>query len=279
MSAWTDVVSVSVPQLVTCRFCRCEFVIEVRGKSTVRSEVGGASAARNQARAEAAARAARDLSDRALCTPVPCPGCLRYQPFMARQMARDPKLRSWLAPSWALVIVGAFVAALGLTVGLVERQFLGCAFTFPALGLVLIFLGGLGISRVRRTIATFDPDTEPEGARRRKAKRASTADEYEQKQVNRARRSYEKADPNARAANPLTEGERLFVVWWVRPIVFATGGTVTILLSQTQFITFTVPERSLPGVVLGPSMCPPGVRPFKLCACAFRVHPDEYQHE
>lgn len=90
-------------------------------------------------------------------------------------------------------------------------------------------------------------------------------------------KEYAEYTPRHRDGNPFAEIEPLVVVWWVRPTVFTNGGAFTIVLSQTQFVTFTVPEIARPGVVLDPSMCPPGVRPFKVCVRAFRVHPDEYQ--
>lgn len=143
-------------------------------------------------------------------------------------------------------------------------------------GLVAIALGGFGIARIRRAIATFDPDTEPEGDRRHKANRRTlTPHEYEQQQLERARRVYAETDPNLLATDPFAEAKPLVLLWWVRPTVFTNGGAVTITLSETQFITFTVPEMARPGVVLEPSMCPPGVRPFNMCVCAFRVHPDD----
>jgi hypothetical protein len=276
-----NTVSVTEPQFVTCRFCQHEFVTELTVSNCADDDIGvayGGELRRKLSRALASERVAKQLANLELCVPVPCPGCLRYQPYMVRQMAREPHRSRRLKPGWRLVGVGAFTTALSGAILLANPNAGTPAFVLSGVGVFLILLGGFFVSSVRRGASAFNPDADPETLRRRAAEEGThTRADYDREQQRRARLLYAEHVPLPRDGNPYSEPEPLVITWWVLPSTLTDGGTILVELSEAQIATVTVPEVARNGAVLDLSVCPPGIRPFKVCVRAFRVHPDEYQ--
>jgi uncharacterized membrane protein len=277
-----NTISVTEPQFVTCKFCQREFVTELTVSYCADDDIGTmyhGEVRRKLSRMVASNWVAKKLSNVKFCDPVPCPGCLRYQPYMARQMAREPHLSSGLSFGWGLVLIGIALTILGVLSFLMTRDGKAQALTTAVVGVVLIGLGGFVVGRVRRTVDAFDPDASPEAERRRAADEcARSLAEYDRKQQRRAGRLYAEYVPKPPADKPGAEPEPLVLTWWVLPSFLTDGGPILIELPDARSATVEVPEVARDGVTLDP-VCPAGVRPFKVLVRAFRVHPDEYERE
>jgi hypothetical protein len=282
-TTYTAKIEMAVPCLVHCRNCGCRFVYERRFSGEGRADTV---LPFGHGRTEwAAEKRARDdlgemLSHADIHDPIPCPRCLHYQPYMFSQVGYA-RYDGMGCLCYSLIALG--LAVLVGAIGYAAIWEAGpLALGLAATGGVVWVAGWLLLRRMHALVRQYDPNDggvihEASDERRRIAQaRATPLPEYDARQAARVGRACQRPHPpGAGSGRP----EPPVVEWWLPPAVFASGGTVTVLLPGGERFTARVPGGATPGDVVDASPASPPAEPLRLRLFEMRVHPQEVCRE
>jgi hypothetical protein len=271
----------TVPQLVQCVHCNERYIYEMRRTGSGSAESVSEKWAQQRAEGLARKRLEAKLGPDA-CDPVPCRRCLRYQPYM-RAVAARRKYGVWGRLAWAVIVPAGLVAvmAVAVTVGHPGERSVAIGVGLVALG-ALASAGAL-LVRVRRLMATYEPDREPEHVRRPLSARGMTVADYNERQAVRVREAYRERDEPLMTRflkhGRLPAEGPLVIGLWVEPSLFTNGGVVPIVLSDTDEVAVSVPVGANPGETYDVAVVRGRPVPFKVRITPIRVHPAEVRLE
>jgi hypothetical protein len=295
MAHYLITLEVAVPQPVRCSHCDHEFVYEtpVAGLAKVYPPLGGELPPEEvlaKGREIAVADQLRQLKDPKLCSPVPCPKCLRYQPYMARRAGQEAY--QGVLNTGALISCVGVLALIFAVFILIKgspraraspEDFFLFAGGIVALGLLVVAFGYF-------LIGMYNPNRRHSKARRQRIAddRAMDPDEFAGRLTDRLREAYDKyaADrlrwqkvcgPSGAAArfSEAPEPEQPVIDWWVDPSLLKTGGSVSLPVADGRPVSVDVPAGTKAGKVIDINPDDPAVLQFKVRVLPIRVHPAE----
>ena len=286
-------VTLDTPQLVRCAHCDTEYLYEMTVTGIGNAETGlfkTESEAEQAAEKDALDNLAFHLNDLdRLFNAIPCPKCLRYQPYMYKALGQS-QYDGYGCLGYILGTVG-FLAAVGsLITWFASEPNRPTARMVGIVGLAVWAAGYVVIRWTRGLAARYDPNTDDlAGREKRAAERTMTFAAFDDLQAARLQTAYNEHRGASRAAgssqrakpwrpDPSAPQARVFE-WWVRQSALTNGVTITVPLSLTEAATVTVPEDAETGTVFDLHVGGRAVEGFKVRVSAVYVHKDEIRLE
>ncbi len=278
----TATVRVTTPTLVRCIYCQTAYIYEFTQAGYGYAESGlvfGKRTAKNTAMTEAQEALRRKLEKPGGCAPVPCPECLRFQPYM-RETAARRKYRQVQALAWTcfvfVLILGCFmVPFVTLPKGDHERSVLP---SLVALGGGATLLG-IGILLLHaHLVARYDPNDMPESSRQAlRAQRSMRPDRFQEIQRRRTEESFRGFNQAISRLKVPDEKVRRFPPFifdvWVTPAFLASGGALAVVSPMGHSSSLDIPPGSAPGGVYPLPATPLHPVKFAVRVRTFRIHP------
>lgn len=249
-------VRAEVPQLVRCEHCDQEFLYLMRktGTGMVEPFFDFNSAKAYQ---QAAELARQDLVTKLTVdnfNVVPCRHCFRYQSFMreraARQKYGNNRYIGALIGCLALVVL-----AFGIFATLEGSKFRTAGIGLTAAGVALVLTGIAAHWGVRRLMATYDPNGQPEARRRVVAdQRCQTWAEFYRTQEARLAREYQEHAGQEKRGVWLAKVENRVppapAQLWLPARVLMNGHTLSLSLAPGRDVAVEIAPDAEPGCVI-----------------------------
>jgi hypothetical protein len=278
-------VKAAVPQLVQCRHCGTEFVYEMKRTGLGYTESGvvfGEEDARRQATEAARRQLAEKLSRPDACDPVPCPECLRYQPYM-RAVAGRRKYGQLLPVGIFFLVTAGVLGGLAALLSNIPGNDPGRANALQITtgGAAIAAALGVVILVARAYLARrYDPDKQSERKRQELAEaRSMSFEKFQGTQARRTRTAFEeftRQRERGKSRTPWPAKAEPFVIdLWLRPTAIINGGPVTVTLPTGERTDIRLREEVRPGDVYEVDSFASASGPFAVRILAIGVHPEE----
>lgn len=243
-------VTVELPEVVLCRHCRREFLYRLRKTGTGADSPLLFVTTPGEAQQKAAAIAQRKLA--AQLTPdsfnvVPCRHCFFFQPFMRAQAAKE---KYGPDRNVGLVLAGLAFGALVIGLGLQLLEVRDVARWVMIAGACGVVLGGIVHWFMRRMLAGYDPNRQPEVKRRLLAEeRCFTWDEFNRDQELRLAQAYQEHVGRRRGRVPAKNENHPPAPLWLPARAFINGLTLPVQLAPGKDVTVEVVPDTEPGAI------------------------------
>ncbi|VTT97858.1 unnamed protein product [Gemmataceae bacterium] len=277
----TATVRVTTPTLVRCIHCQTAYIYEFTQAGYGYAESGlifGKRSAKNAAMTEAQEALRRKMERPGGCAPVPCPGCLRFQPYM-RETAARRKYRQVQALAWTcfvfVLILGCFmVPIVTLPTGDHERRVLP---NLVALGGGVSLLGVVILLIHAHLVARYDPNNMLEWSRKlicsQRAMRPERFQEIQQRRTEESFRGFNQAISRLKVPDEKVRRFPPFILdVWVTPAFLASEGALTVVSPMGHSSTLDIRPGiaagdvyPLPATPLHPVKFAVRLRPFHPC--------------
>ena len=282
-------IQATLPRLVRCAHCGTEFLYTMRVTGAASVEADGSAykdyTARGKSEKEARANLTKQLNDPYAFEPVPCPDCLRYQPYMCERLVEEQVTGPLRVLGYTLAALGGAVAVGGALTLAAGSRLGSIPVVALVVGLGVALIGGGVLTATGWAASRYDPNREKSGERKRLAKtRTMSLEQFDESQLARARDAYTDFEPlddvdGATDDNPFENQKTLTIEWWVPQSVLRDGGTISLAFSKTRSATVVVPKGSKSGDVFDLRVYTPKITPFQVRVMALRVRPEKRRGE